>query len=320
MSAPTLSVLLPIHDTAPYLRQALDSLLAQTFADFEIIAVNDGSSDDSGAILDEYARTEPRLRVVHQKNSGIVVALNRALGEARAEILARMDGDDVALPLRFERQLDYLKQHPHCVLLGTAALVVDEDGDPVSPMPIGFGHAEIDRLLLEGRGSTILHPTAMLRRAAVLEAGGYQRGLEGAEDLDLYLRLAELGEVANLSETLLHFRKRASSVTANTTRYGAWQLQQTITARARQRRRLPPQELPVNHIWRPRGPDELTFWLAVQALRSGFPHTASKHARRLLLRPDGPAALTRILSLSLGPHLARKYYRVLRGLSRTGPR
>lgn len=313
MPAPGLSVLLPVHNTGAYLRQALDSLLAQTFTDFEIIAVDDGSSDDSSAILAEYARRDPRLRALAQAQSGIVVALNRALKSARAELVARMDGDDVSLPTRFERQLEYLRQHPECVLLGTAALVVDEEGDPVSPMPIGFGHEQIDRLLLEGRGSAILHPTTMLRKAAVVQVGGYQPGLEGAEDLDLYLRLAEVGHVANLDETLLHFRKRATSVTANTSRHGAWELHQSITAQARARRGLPAKTL-VNRIWRPLGAEELQFWLAVQALRHGFPVTARKHAARLLSHPTGRAALARLVFRSLGPHLARKYYHRLRGV------
>src|ERR1051325_1151561 len=112
---PTVSVLLPVYNAERYLESALQSVLGQTFSDFEVIAVDDGSKDNSKKILERFAANDPRIRVISRPNTGIVGALNDGLAVARGEFIARMDADDVALPGRFQAQLDYLRGHPDCI-------------------------------------------------------------------------------------------------------------------------------------------------------------------------------------------------------------
>ncbi|MEJ8631119.1 glycosyltransferase family A protein [Sphingomonas sp. I4] len=107
MTSPRITVALSVYNNAAYLALALDSILAQSFTDFELLAVNDGSSDASPAILDRYAASDPRVRVIHQSNQGLIPSLNRIIAEARAPYIARMDGDDIAHPNRFAQQIAF---------------------------------------------------------------------------------------------------------------------------------------------------------------------------------------------------------------------
>src|SRR5688572_25740567 len=115
---PTVSVVMTVYNTERYVREAVESILGQTFRDFEFIIIDDGSTDSAPAILREYADRDPRIRLVSRPNTGIVRAANEGIALARGNYLARMDSDDVALPHRFEKQVRYLNEHPACVLVG----------------------------------------------------------------------------------------------------------------------------------------------------------------------------------------------------------
>ena len=119
---PSVSVLMPIHNGEPTLTEAVESVLAQTFGDFELIAVDDGSTDSSLAKLQSFARGDPRVRILSRPNTGIAGALNDSIQQARGEFLVRMDADDIALPQRFEKQVAYFRAHPDCVLVGSRVL------------------------------------------------------------------------------------------------------------------------------------------------------------------------------------------------------
>ena len=218
---PVVSVVMPVFNAAPFLASALASVQAQTFGNFEIIAVDDGSTDGSAAILDRAAATEPRLRVIRRPNTGIVGALNDGLAVARGEFIARMDADDLCLPDRFARQVEYLGQHPDCVGLGSAFRFIDDRGAHLKECRRQTEHDAIERDLLGGDGGAIIHPAAMFRRDAVVRAGGYREAAQWVEDLDLYLRLARLGQLSNLDAVLLHYRLHVKSVnfTRNTGRH-----------------------------------------------------------------------------------------------------
>lgn len=209
---PQISVLLPVYNAQRYLAVAVQSILAQTFARFELIAVDDGSSDDSLAILRKFAARDERVRIITRPNTGIVGALNDAIAAARAPYLARMDADDFAWPERFALQYSYLTAHPNCVGLGSAVDFMDSRDALVMPCPRPSSHEDIEAGLLRGDGGMIIHPAAMFLRDAVVAIGGYRREAEFVEDLDLYLRLAELGGLANLSDTLLCYRVHATSI------------------------------------------------------------------------------------------------------------
>ena len=137
--APRVSVAMSVYNNEAVVGQAIDSILAQTFDDFEYLIVNDGSSDRSPAILDAYARRDPRIRVFHRPNRELIACLNFMISEARAPLIARMDGDDVSLPDRFAKQVAYFDQHPACGVLGTNTNEIDEAGilmaEPVMILP-----------------------------------------------------------------------------------------------------------------------------------------------------------------------------------------
>ncbi len=210
--APPITVLLAVYNGQQYLREALDSILAQTFTDFEFLIIDDGSTDLTLPILREYEKRDPRIRLVSRPNKGLTNTLNEGLSLARGEFLARMDADDFAMPARFEKQIAYLREHPDCVLLGSRVLLMDPDGLPIREMCLERTHEQIDSAHLN-RGWPIVHPATMMRMSALSQIGGYRDEFNTLEDLDLFLRLAEVGQLANLPELLLRYRQHFASVT-----------------------------------------------------------------------------------------------------------
>jgi glycosyltransferase involved in cell wall biosynthesis len=210
--ADLISVLMPVHNAEPYLAEAVESVLSQTHRHLELIAVDDGSADGSLGVLRRYAERDGRVRLVSRPNTGYSVALNEALGLAEGGLLARMDADDVAAPERLERQAAYLAAHPECVAVGCRVLLVDQAGEPLIEPTVETDHEGILRELFKGHGGVIPHPGLMARASAVRALGGYRVEFEPAEDLDLYLRLADVGRLANLPEVLLKYRQHDRSV------------------------------------------------------------------------------------------------------------
>jgi len=217
MSRPAVSILLPVRNEERYLPAALASLFRQTFTDWELVAVDDGSTDGTAELLAEAARRDGRVRVFPRPAEGLVPALNNGLAACRAPLVARMDGDDVCHPRRLERQVACLVARPEIGLLGCGVRHF-----PRPRMQGGMaayeawqnallGHDEILRdLYVE---SPFAHPSVLFRREVVERAGGY-RQLPWAEDYDLWLRLAEAGiRFARLPETLLYWRDRPQRLT-----------------------------------------------------------------------------------------------------------
>lgn len=223
--APRVSVLMPCRNAQDTLDEALDSLAAQTFLDLEIVAVDDGSTDRTGALLDARAARDPRLRVLHTPPAGIVAALNRAVAVARGSLLARMDADDVALPGRLAAQVAWLDARPDTAACGTQVRYVPRamlrDGARRYERWINgvVGEDTIARdLFVE---CPLPHPTLIVRREAVLAVGGYrERGWP--EDYDLVLRLAAEGHgLGKVPEVLLHWRERPERLSRVSPMYSA---------------------------------------------------------------------------------------------------
>ena len=287
---PTVSVCMPVYNAGPYVRAAAESVLAQTFADFEFVIVDDGSTDDGHAILGELARRDARIRLISRPNTGYTVALNEALSVARGQYVARMDADDVSMPDRFAKQVDYLRTHPDAVLVGSRVLLIDPFGVPLYVPDHRTTHEEIDRELMAGIGWAVVHPSAMMVGAAVTDLGGYRTEFEPTEDLDLFLRLAERGRIANLPDVLLHYRQHVRSV--NHTRAKAQDVTAGNSVRAAHDRRgvpLPPGWTPrVREVLPPH--QEVDMW-AWAALKAGHRTAARRHAMTLLrLAPLSPAS------------------------------
>jgi glycosyltransferase involved in cell wall biosynthesis len=209
---PLISVCMPVYNTEPYIAEAVESILAQTYRNFEFIIVDDGSTDRSLAILERFAAQDARIRLSSRPHAGYLVRLNEMLDEARGDLIARMDADDVAMPERFIRQIDFLDAHPDVVAVGSRVLAIDSDGDPIAEFCTTQEHEEIDRAHLDVRGGFINHPVAMIRTGVIRAIGGYRADYWPGEDVDLWLRLAEIGRLANLPESLLKYRRHLESI------------------------------------------------------------------------------------------------------------
>lgn len=207
---PLISVLLPVYNAERYLRTAVGSILTQSERDFELVIINDGSSDGSGDLLEALATTDDRIRVVHVSNGGVVKALNLGLGLCRGEFIARMDADDISTTSRFDTQRAYLQAHPKCVALGSAVTIISQDGVPVRVASYPTGPSNVARSMLSG--CAMAHPTVMMRRQAIEAVGGYRGALAHAEDYDLWLRMMQYGELDNIPLPLLQYRQHSGQV------------------------------------------------------------------------------------------------------------
>ncbi|MFO1062741.1 MAG: glycosyltransferase [Pirellulales bacterium] len=211
MNEPLVSIVMPVYNADRFLVEALASMQAQTFKDWELICVNDGCTDDSGRILNWFASIEPRMRLINQNNRGLVGALNRGVEAVHGSLIARMDADDIAVPDRFEKQVAFLREHPLHVAVGGSILQMDVDSDPLSLESLPGDHEVIEERLLTRR-TGMFHPTVMMRSADVFAVGAYRVEYEWVEDHDLWLRLAQRGRLANLPDLLLAYRLHSTSV------------------------------------------------------------------------------------------------------------
>lgn len=235
---------MPVRDTpGHYLRAAVLSMLRQTEPDFELLVVDDGSAGLTQQRLAAWARRDARIRLLRlERSHGVTGALNVGLQAARGRFIARMDADDISAPDRLARQVRFLEVAPSCVAVGTDLLFIDPDGRPLRVWPQPAEHEEIERRMLAGEDGVIGHPSVLMRSEAVREVGGYDERFAHSQDLDLFLRLAERGQLANMNEPLLYYRQHLGAVSFAKLE-SQWQCKRRIVEEARQRRGLPPLNL-----------------------------------------------------------------------------
>jgi Glycosyl transferase family 2 len=195
---------MPVFDAAPFLAEAIESILGQTVDDLELIVVDNGCRDGSVEIIERFVRADPRLRViVNDTNLGPTRAANQGWQAARAEYVARLDSDDVALPDRLQSQIGFLDTHPAVAAVGGAVIEIDADGKRGPTSRFATEDRGIRATLM--RRNCIAHPAVLMRRSALQAVGGYR--LDHAEDYDLWLRLSERYELANLGRPLILYRR-----------------------------------------------------------------------------------------------------------------
>jgi glycosyltransferase involved in cell wall biosynthesis len=207
---PRVSVIMSVFNGEPFLRAALESMFRQTFTDFEFIIIDDGSTDRSAAIIREYI--DPRLILLEQDNQGIAMALNRGLSIAQGEYIARQDADDISHPERFRVQLEFLDAHPEIAVLGTAGLLIDSEGRQFSAFLPFTRHEQLVKELLRGV-CPLLHGSVLVRRAALVDVGGYKSVFGHAQDVELWLRMSARYRLANVRDVLYQLRKHDESIT-----------------------------------------------------------------------------------------------------------
>ncbi len=284
VSIPTVSVLMSVYNGGVYLRPCIESVLGQTFRDFEFIIIDDGSKDDSAAVLRDYAARDSRIRLVVRANKGLTKTLNEAFGMSRGKYLARMDCDDVCYPARFQRQVDFLEAHSDVVCTGGQFDLIDGEGRLLTRLNPPTTDADIQHQALRGHGA-ICHPAAMIRASALKQINGYCEDFKTAQDLDLWLRIGEVGKLANLDAPVLKFRLHESSVSESK------RVEQRASAklaceRAWARRGLTDVAFEAAEPWRPGKDRASRYKYALQygwwAFQAGQGSTARHYAREAI--------------------------------------
>ena len=211
MPSPLVSVVMPVRDAQRFLEAAICSVLGQTLSDFELLLIDDSSHDASLQICEAHARSDSRIIVAHNPGAGLVNALNYGLRAAKGRYLARMDADDICAPPRFERQVRLLDSNESLGVVGSAAEIIDENGAVIGNLDPPNAPEQVRIELM--RRNCVAHPTVMARIEVLRMVGGYRAAFAGCEDYDLWLRISERADIANLSEPLLRYRVHEGQVT-----------------------------------------------------------------------------------------------------------
>jgi glycosyltransferase involved in cell wall biosynthesis len=207
---PAITVLMSVHNGLPYLKEAVDSILGQSFRDFEFLILDDASTDGSRVYLDAIA--DPRVRIIHlEQNIGLTAALNVGLREAKGEFIARQDADDTSRLDRLALQHAFLRDHPECVVVGAQARLIDGNGRSMGKKKFPREHPAI--VFAQLFDNALAHSVATFRRAEVVEAGGYDETWTASQDYELWSRLSTRGELRNLPDFLSTIRILNTSVT-----------------------------------------------------------------------------------------------------------
>lgn len=309
MALPAVSVVMSVHNGERFLREAIDSVLAQTLADFELVVVDDGSADSTPQILGEYASSDSRIVVHRQANQGRATALNRGFAAALAPLVARLDADDVAVPDRLERQRQFLADHEAVAVVGGAVTFVNAQSQPFADAQYPVTDAEIRRAF--AHTTPLVHPGVMLRKDGFERVGGYRPIFVEAEDVDLWLRIAERHQLANLADPVVRYRMHGDQATV---RRLELQTLCSVAARVAARARMQGRPDPLNEAQRidqqtviaiGATKDEITSalvhdmaWLAKTMGRADYADTAEE-----LFAAAGAAALSESGSGALVAHV-----------------
>jgi glycosyltransferase involved in cell wall biosynthesis len=299
---------MPLFNCEKYLGQAIQSVRSQLFDNFELLLLNDGSEDRSAEIAAEAANNDRRIVFVNGEHRGVVYQRNLGLELARAEFVAMMDSDDISLPNRLACQLRFFEGSPDFVTVGTQAMRIDCDGFHVSEWRVPEQHNQIDDDLMAGR-SGMINPSVMMRKSAVVQVGGYRTGFElGAEDYDLFLRLSEIGQLANLPSALLEYRLHAKSMTFAYAEAQRAMARQALKEAWARRKRTGPLPSPLVDLRAP-SEEELMWDWARAAFTAGNFRAARNQATKLLrMRPSDISRWALFSAAWLGPmafHLKR---------------
>jgi glycosyltransferase involved in cell wall biosynthesis len=207
LGQPKITVLMPCFNSELTIRESIESVLQQTYTDFELLVINDGSRDTSGEIIEAFARADMRVRVVSQENQGIVSALNSGVELSRGSYIARLDSDDIAEAQRLERQIGFMESHPALALVGS--FYTEIPSGVTHRMPTGSRQI---REFLRHRGNAFVHSSVMMKRDICKALGGYRGFLPHAEDYDLWTRIADNYQVENIPEYLVRYRRQSTSI------------------------------------------------------------------------------------------------------------
>lgn len=212
---PAISVVMSVYNTDRYLRESINSILEQSFDNFEFIIVNDGSTDSSLEILRSFS--DPRIRLITQENQGLPTALKKAISLAQGRFIARMDADDISLPNRLSLQYGYFQAHPEIDIVGGQAWMISSEGTIIAEIKKPLSAGNIERYM--EYACPLLHPTYMIKAEVYRSLGFYRAFLYPAEDYDFLLRASEAGyRLANVPEKILLYRLNPKGISSGSAR------------------------------------------------------------------------------------------------------
>lgn len=199
---PKVSVIMSVFNGEDFLRETIDSILNQTFTDFEFIIINDGSTDSTRMILESY--NDPRIRLFNQENAGLTKSLNNGIDKTKGEYIARQDSGDMSGPQRLDLEVKFMEDHPDVGLVGTCSKIINKDGKFLKSWKLPNGHEKISKMLLNG--NCFLHGSVLFRKECVATVGRYREKFEYAQDYDFWLRISEKYKVENIDKELYKYR------------------------------------------------------------------------------------------------------------------
>lgn len=211
---PKISVIMSVYNGARYLKEAIDSILSQTFTDFEFLIVDDCSNDNSPQILEEYAKKDNRIRIItNEFNLGLTKNLNKMIKESKGYYIARFDCDDISLPERFTEQVQYLDEHQKCGVVSLWADIIDGQGKYSRTIKYPTSDSDLRNALIQY--NPFFHPGIMVRKEVFDSVGLYDESWRFAQDYELYFRIAKKYELGNVSKILLKYRETGGSITGS---------------------------------------------------------------------------------------------------------
>ncbi len=206
-SAPFISVILPVYNAEKYLQKAINSILNQTYKNYELIIINDGSTDNSRKIIEGYS--DKRIKIINKDNSGLIDSLNIAISLASGDWIARMDADDISYSNRLETQIRYF--HEDVAVIGSQANIIDQNDNILTKTKFCINNDNIILQLIKKR-PCIIHPSTIINKSKLIKIGGYDPKMKVAEDYDLWLRISKIGKLVNVNTPLLALRKHDSNI------------------------------------------------------------------------------------------------------------
>ena len=207
-TSPLISVIMPVFNSAKFIKESIKSILSQTYTKFELIIINDGSTDNTIKIISRFR--DSRIIILSNKQRlGVAKSLNIGLKVVRGTFIARMDADDISLPHRFEKQVTFLLQNPQVGVVGTNVELINESGKKIRHRKVNI-YLDVERALTYC--NPIFHSSVLFQRNLIKRYGIYDENLNGAEDYDLWLRFSRHAKIINLPKTLLYYRAHAQGI------------------------------------------------------------------------------------------------------------
>lgn len=207
MNKPLLSVVMPVYNGERFLNKAIESILNQSFGEFEFIIINDGSTDNSQKIIESY--TDNRIKAIKKQNTGLIDTLNMGISASTGEWIARMDADDISYPTRFEEQLKFIQDD--IAVIGSQACLIDEFDNICGETRFDCENDKIRKKLGQYK-SNIIHPSVIINKSMINRVGGYDPKMHVAEDYDLWLRISRIGKIINVNKKLIGLRKHTGNI------------------------------------------------------------------------------------------------------------